>query len=122
MTDPKDAALQSALCEGREEALDGVEPRGGRWCEMERPSWVAVEPLADPWMLMSRVVVENGVDRLSRRNLLLDGVQKADELLMAMPLHVATNHRAVEHVERGEQRRRAVTLVVVRHSPGAPLL
>ena len=41
----KDAALQSALCEGCEEALDGVEPRGGRWREMERPAWVAVEPL-----------------------------------------------------------------------------
>lgn len=38
---------------------------------------------------------------------------------MAMPLHVATNHRAVEHIERGEQRRRAVSLVVVRHGPGA---
>ncbi len=48
---------------------------------MERPSRMAVEPLADPWMFMSRVIVEDGVDRLSRRNLLLDGVQKADELL-----------------------------------------
>ena len=41
---------------------------------------------------------------------------------MAMPLHVATDHRAVEHVERDEQRRRAVSLVVVRHGAGAALL
>jgi hypothetical protein len=44
----KDAALQAALCEGCEEVLDGVEPRGGCWSEMERPLWMAVEPLADP--------------------------------------------------------------------------
>jgi hypothetical protein len=56
----KDAALQSALCEGCEEALDAVERRGGRWREMERQPQMAIEPLADPWMLMSRVVVEDG--------------------------------------------------------------
>ena len=41
---------------------------------------------------------------------------------MAMTLHVAADHRAVEHVERGEQRRRAVPFVVVRHGSGAALL
>ena len=42
--------------------------------------------------------------------------------LMAMALHVATDHRAVEDVHRGEQRRRAVALIVVRHGSGATLL
>ena len=41
---------------------------------------------------------------------------------MAMTLHVAADHRAVEHVERGEQRRRAVPFVVVRHGSSAALL
>ena len=41
---------------------------------------------------------------------------------MAMTLHVAADHRAVEHVERGEQCRRAVSFVVVRHGSGAALL
>lgn len=94
---PKDAALLSALCDGREEALDGVEARGGCWREMECPPQMGAEPMADFRMLMSCVIVENGVDRLSRRNLLRDGAQKADELLMAMALHIATDHRGVEH-------------------------
>ena len=41
---------------------------------------------------------------------------------MAMALHVAADHRAVEDVHRGEKRRCAVPLVVVRHGPGATLL
>ena len=48
-----------------------------------------------------------------------DGVQEADELLMPVPLHVAADHRAIEHVERGEQGCRAVALVIVRHR-GSP--
>ena len=57
---------------------------------------------------------------LSARQLGLDGVEEADELLVPMALHVAPDHRAVEHVERGEQRRGAVALVVVGHgrTPG----
>ena len=52
----------------------------------------------------------------------LDGVEEADELLMAVALHVAADDGAVEHVERGEQRRGAVALVVVGHGAGAALL
>jgi hypothetical protein len=62
------------------------------------------------------------MDRLSCRNLLLNGVKEANEFLMAMALHVAADHRAIEHVERREQRRRTVSLIVVRHGPGAALL
>ena len=38
-----------------------------------------------------------------------------------MPL-VSAYDRAVEHIQRGEQRRRAVALIVMRHGPGAALL
>ena len=41
---------------------------------------------------------------------------------MAVALHVAADDRAVEHVERGEQRGGAVALVVVGHGAGAALL
>lgn len=61
-------------------------------------------------------------DCRSRRNLLFDGVQKADEPPMLMALRVATDHRVVQHIERGKQYRRAAWLVAVRHSPGAALL
>ena len=41
---------------------------------------------------------------------------------MAMALHVAADDGAIEDVEGGEQRGGAVTLVVVRHRPGAARL
>jgi dihydroxyacetone kinase len=46
-------------------------------------------------------------------------LREADEFLVAMTLHVAADHAAVEHVEGGEQGGRAVALVVVRHGTGA---
>ncbi len=69
---------------------------------------MALEPLADVGMLMGGVVVDDGVDRLTRGDLVFDDIEKANELLMAMALHVAADHRAVEDVHRGKQRRRAV--------------
>ena len=39
-------------------------------------------------MLVGGVIVEDGVGSLSGWNLALDGLQEADEFLMAMALHV----------------------------------
>ena len=55
---------------------------------MECKPLMAVEPLADLRMLVRCVVVEDEMDDFSGRNLGVDGVQKADELLMTVPLHV----------------------------------
>jgi hypothetical protein len=89
---------------------------------MERPSRVTFEPSSNIGMLMGGVVVDDGVDRLSHGDLFLDDIEEPNELLMAMALHVAADHRAVEDIHRGEQRRRAVPLIVVRHGSGATLL
>ena len=58
---PEDAALEPALCEGREEALDCIKP--GRRCrgEVECPSRMAFEPSANAWVLMGGVIVDDGV-------------------------------------------------------------
>ena len=77
------------------------------------------EPSSNIGMLMGGVVVDDGVDRLSDGNLFLDDIEETNELLMAMALHVAADHRAVEDVHRGEQRRCAVPLIVVRHGSTA---
>ena len=61
---PKDAPLEPALCEGREKALDGVEPGSRCRREVERPSRMTFEPSADVGMLMGGVVVDDGVDGL----------------------------------------------------------
>jgi hypothetical protein len=58
---------------------------------------MAGEPLADLRMFMGGVIVDDRLDRLSRWSPLLDGVEEANELLMAMALHVAADHYAVEH-------------------------
>src|SRR3984957_13008258 len=73
-------------------------------------------------MLMGGVVVEDDVNYLASRNLDLDGIQETNELLMTMALHVATDDSAVEDVQRGEQGRGAVALVIVRHGAEPTLL
>jgi hypothetical protein len=83
---------------------------------------VPTEPGANLGMLMSGVIVENDVNSFAGRHLCLDGIEEADELLMAVALHVAADDGAIEHVERGEQGRGAVSLVIVRHRAGAALL
>lgn len=60
------------------------------------------------------------MDDFSGGNLGVDSVQKADELLMTVPLHVAADDGSVEHVEGGEQGRGAMALVVVVIVPARP--
>ena len=71
------------------------------------------EPVEDLGMLVGGVVVEDRVDHFAGRHRALDGVEEADELLMPMALHAAADHGAFEHIERGEQGRRAVALVIM---------
>jgi len=59
------------------------------------------------------VVVDDRVNGLVPRDLALERVEEADELLVPVAGHVAAEHGAIEHVERREQRRRPVPLVVV---------
>ena len=73
---------------------------------MERPSRMAFEPSPNIGMLVGGVVVEDGVDHLAGGNLLLDDIEEANKLLMALALHVAADHRAVEDVHGREQVRR----------------
>lgn len=89
---------------------------------MEGPARVAVEPGADLVLFVRSVIVEDHMDCLVRRHLALDAVEEADELLMAVALHVLRDSRAVQHVEGSEERRCAVPLVVVCHRAGAALL
>ena len=122
----EDASLQSALGEPLgelgEEAFDSVEPGCRRWGEVEGPAGMPQQPLANLWVLVGRVVVDDGVDSLSGRHLRFDGIEEADELLVPVALHVMADDGAVEDVESGEQRGRAVTFVVVGHCSGAARL
>ena len=78
------ATLQTTARELGEEAFDRIEPGCGGRGEVERPSGMPGQPLAHPRMLVGRIVVDDGVDYFPHRDLLLDRVEEADELLMAM--------------------------------------
>jgi len=71
-------------------------------------------------MFMRSIVVEHRVDHLAGRDRALDGIEKADELAVAVALHAAADDGAVEHTERGEQGGRAVPLVIMPHGLAAP--
>ena len=80
------AALETPLGQYGEETLDGVEPGRGGGCEVKEAALMAREPLENGGMLVSGVVVENGMDGFADGNLALDGVEEAYELLMAVAL------------------------------------
>ena len=62
------------------------------------------------------------MDQLACGDLALNGVEEADELLMSMTLHAASDHAACRHVQRRKQRGRAVPDVVMRHRAAAAAL
>jgi hypothetical protein len=76
------AAFEPSFGKLGEEALGGVQPAGRDRSEVENPMRMAAEPGMHLRVLMDGIVVENGVGDLTGRDLRLDGVQEADELLM----------------------------------------
>ena len=89
---------------------------------MEGPARVTGQPSAHPRVFVGGIVVDDGMDHFSHRNLRLDRIEEADELLMAVTLHVAADDSAVEDVESREQRGGAVAFVIVRHRSATALL
>src|ERR1700722_2084036 len=118
----KDGAFETTLCELSEEALDGVEPGAGSWSEVEDEARMAGQPSLDLWMLMSGVVVDNGMNDFAGGHLGFHGIEEADELLMAGALHAAANDLALEHVEGGKEGSGAVADVVMGHRSATALL
>ena len=117
----EDAPFQTPPGELGEEGLDGVEPRAGGWGEVEDKHRVSGEPFSDLRVFVCGVVVEDDVNYLAGRHLGLDGIEEANELLMAVALHAAAGDPSLQHVERGEQRGGAMALVIMGHgaSPAA---
>ena len=85
---------------------------------MEGPARVPVEPRHHLGVLVGAIVVEDDMDQLAGRHRRLDRVEETDELLMAVPLHAAAEHGAVEDIQRREQGSRPVADIVVGHRPG----
>src|SRR4029077_9198397 len=100
----------------------GIEPgRRGRG-EVEVEPRMPFEPGAHLGMLVPGVVVDDQMQFPAGRGLEVDLVEETDEFLVSVASHTLADDATLQHVERGEQRRRAVPLVIVRHRPAAALL
>ena len=82
---------------------------------MDNPARMIGQPFPDLGMLVSGVVVGDGMDQLSRWYGPLNGTEKLNEFLVGVLGHAATNHSAVEDIQGREQGGGAVPLVVVGH-------
>ena len=89
---------------------------------MKGPAWVSLQPGAHLGVFMGGIIVEHGMDELFGGYLALDGIEKANELLVSMALYVATDHSAVEHVERREQASGAMPDIIMGHCATSPRL
>ena len=96
-----------------EEPFDHVQPRrrGGREVHVE-PRMLG-QPCLHDWMLVRGVVVGDQVQRFVLGRLAIDLAQELQPLGVTMALLALSDDLTVQHVERGEQRGRAVALVVV---------
>lgn len=87
-------------------ALSQEQDVGTKWKAQRMPR----QPGAHLGLLVRGAVVEDHMDYPVRRKFGFDGVEGADEFLMAVALHVAVDHRAIE---RGEQCGRVVAFLGV---------
>ena len=94
-----------------EEALDHVEPgsRGRREVKVE--TRMGLEPALHGRGFMGGVVVNHEMKVETLWGLLIDQLEKAQELAMPMARQAGPDDLAVQHVERGEQSRGAIALV-----------
>ena len=80
------------------------------------------DPFKNLGVLVSGIVVDDHMHRFLLGHLGINDVEEADELLMAMALHTLADDLAFQHIKRCEQRRDAMTLVVVCDGAGTSLL
>ena len=67
----------------RKEGSDRIQSGGGCRHDVEGPTWVPREPGLDLRMLIGGVVVDDSLNNPARWHCALDGIEKANELLMA---------------------------------------
>ena len=91
----EDTTPDALASEFRKKAFNGIEPGAGLRGEVEDPTWMPGEPGFDLGMFVGAVIVEDGMDQLAGRDRALDGIEKANELLVGMALHAAAKDDAL---------------------------
>src|SRR6188474_3087828 len=108
-----DTAPHLAIGEQSEEALDLIDPGSRGWREVDMPARAFGEPVADALGLVGAGIVDDQMDVEIVGHLGFDRIEELAELLSAMAAKAPPDHLAGLHIERGEQRQRAMALVVV---------
>ena len=96
-----------------EEALDLVDPGATLGSEVQMEARVSQQPALDQRGLVGPVVVEDEMDLQFLRHVVVDRVEKLSKLDAAVASMMLGDDLAALDVERGEERRGAVTDVVV---------
>jgi len=97
----------------REEAFHQIQPGSAGGSEMPVITGVLGKPSLHLGMGMGAIVIEDEVNRQLARGAALDAVQKAQKLLMAVARHAVSQNLAVQHVQRREQGRGSMALVIM---------
>jgi len=110
----KGTATNAPVRDFREEAFDEVQPRGARRGEVQVISGASLKPVADGFVRVRPVVIQNDVNVQFFGNSPVDAAQESEKLLMAMAGQTLGNHIAVDQVQCREQRRCPAPFVIVR--------
>jgi hypothetical protein len=104
-----------------EEPLNEVEPGTGCRREVQCEAFASRQPALNGRRLVGGVVVEDQVQIEMCGRLAVDGFQKRQELVCPMARQTFANDSTGRHIERGEERRGAVALVIMGHRSGTAL-
>src|SRR5262249_45851518 len=96
------------------EAFDEIQPGRPGWGEVEMKPRVRGEPRLHGRVLVGPIIVENEVDGAPPRGVAIDRVQEGHALGVGMARLTTLDHVALEDIQRGEERGRAVPLVIMR--------
>ena len=107
------AAAQLLVRQLGEPSLHETQPRPVRGCEMDVKPWTLGEPVPNERCFMRAVVVHDDVHVEVTRDFRLDQIEELAELDRAMTLMKLRDDLTGLRVERGEQRGRAVPIVVM---------
>lgn len=111
----KSAASKPFASQLGKPALDQVKPGAGCGREVEVKARMGREPLLDPWVAVSAVVVQDKMEVNRLGELPIQPSQEGKELLMTVARCAGAEHGPLSDVEGGEQAGGAVSLVVVSH-------
>jgi hypothetical protein len=103
-----------ALGNQREPALDLIEPTGIGGSEVQVIAGMTGQPGFDLGMFVGGVIVQDQMDVEVSGDVVVQMLEKTQELLMAMAWFALRNHAAVEDIEGRKERGGAVAEVVVR--------